>query len=148
MQMKLRLALCLILAAPMLVNAGIKDENFGSATVAQVTSIYDGDTFRADIADWPAIVGQRIGVRIKHIDTPELRGSCKKEKALALKAKQFLVEKLRNAKQVKLENIQRDKYFRVLADVVADGESLGQSLIKEKLAVPYEGGTKIDWCKA
>jgi micrococcal nuclease len=39
-------------------HAYAKDKNFGSATVLKVTSIYDGDTFRANIEGFPAVIGE------------------------------------------------------------------------------------------
>ena len=105
-----------------------KDKNFGSATVLEVTSIYDGDTFRANIEGFPAVIGEHMSIRINGIDTPELRGKCDKEKQLAKLAKQFTVERLRAARSITLKNIKRGKYFRFIADV--DGVSLGEQLIK------------------
>ncbi len=46
---------------------------YGDAVVAEVTSIYDGDTFRCNIDGYPGIAGERIGIRINGIDTPEMR---------------------------------------------------------------------------
>ncbi|MDX1695059.1 MAG: thermonuclease family protein [Ketobacteraceae bacterium] len=132
------------LASPVL--AGINDKVYGDVLVTEVTSIYDGDTFRATIKDWPAIIGERIPIRVQGIDTPELRGKCDAEKRLARQAKQFTVEKLRSAKKIELRNIQRGKYFRLLADVYLDNQSLGAQLIKNQLAVPYSGGAKVNWC--
>ena len=45
------------------------------------------------------------------------------------------------------KNVKRGKYFRILADVYADGVSVADELIKNDFAVKYDGGTKIDWCK-
>ena len=125
----------------------IKDINYGSATVEKVTSIYDGDTFRANIKDYPKIVGYRMSVRILGIDTPEMRAKCSKEKELARSAKKLTVSLLRNAKRIELRNIKRGKYFRLLADVYVDDVSIADELLKNGFAVKYDGGTKIDWCK-
>ncbi|MGB5964313.1 MAG: thermonuclease family protein [Sulfurimonadaceae bacterium] len=126
----------------------ISNKNYGSAVVLEVTSIYDGDTFRANIQDYPEIMGYRIGIRVNGIDTPEMRGKCQKEKTLAKKAKQFSVEKLRGTKKIELRNMKRGKYFRIVADVYVDGESLGDMLIDQELAVLYDGGHKAkDWCR-
>ncbi len=122
------------------------NENYGNVTVSEVTSIYDGDTFRVTIQNWPPIVGNRIAVRVKGVDTAEMKGKCEKEKQFARKAKQFTVEKLRSGKVIELRNVQRDKYFRVLADVYIDGKSLGNDLIKAGLGYQYSGGTKKSWC--
>lgn len=130
------------------VNAeALKDMEFGNAIVKEVTSIYDGDTFRADIKDYPDIVGLKMPIRINGIDTPELKAKCNQEKELALKAKQMTVSMLRSAKVIELKNMKREKYFRILADVYADGVSIGDELLKAHLAVEYDGGTKTEWCK-
>lgn len=63
--------------------------------VSEVTSIYDGDTFRANIEGWPPIIGERMPIRIKGIDTPELRGKCRQEAEGARLAKQATVTALR-----------------------------------------------------
>jgi micrococcal nuclease len=119
-----------------------KDKNFGNATVLEVTSIYDGDTFRANIEGFPAVIGESMSIRINGVDTPELRGKCDKEKQLARLAKQFTVERLRAAKSIVLKNIKRGKYFRLIADVYVDGVNLGE----QGHAVTYIGKTKQTWC--
>ncbi|WP_345974064.1 thermonuclease family protein [Sulfurimonas sp. HSL3-7] len=126
----------------------ISNKVYGSAVVSEVTSIYDGDTFRANLKEYPEIIGYRIGVRINGIDTPEMRGQCQKEKDLARQAKELTVTQLRGAKKIELRNMKRGKYFRIVADVYVDGKSLGDMLIKRSLAVPYDGGHKgKDWCQ-
>lgn len=46
--------LLIILFITLLLNASsINDKNFGSIFVDEVTSVYDGDTFRATIKGWP-----------------------------------------------------------------------------------------------
>ncbi len=126
----------------------LSNKNYGSTVVSKVTSIYDGDTFRANLVGYPEIVGYRIGIRVNGIDTPEMRGKCQKEKDLARKAKQFAVTKLRAAKKIELKNMKRGKYFRIVADVYVDNRNLGTMLIENHLAVPYDGGHKAkDWCR-
>lgn len=118
---------------------------YGKVRLDEITSIYDGDTFRATIRDWPAVIGHRVPVRIAGIDTPELRDKRPAVRALALRAKQFSVQRLRAARYVELRNIRRDKYFRLLGDVWVDGNDLGAMLIRAGLAKPYDGGTKSVW---
>lgn len=137
----------LLLPLNLLLSGSINNKNFGNVTVAEVTSIYDGDTFRANIVGWPDIIGERVPIRINGIDTPELRGKCSQEKLLARKAKQITVEMLRNAKVIELRNMHRGKYFRIVADVYADGKSVAKELVNRGLAVLYDGGhKKMDWC--
>ena len=65
---------------------------------------------------------------------------------MARLAKQFTVSKLRESKTIRLTGIERDKYFRILADVSLDGIDLGRLLLEAKLAVPYTGAKKLEWC--
>ena len=120
---------------------------YGTVTVSKVISVYDGDTFRVNIDSLPPIVGKNIAIRVNGVDTPEIRGKCQYEKNLALKARDFVRGKLANAKEIKLTNLQRGKYFRVVANVVVDGVSLEQELLDNKLAYRYDGGKKLNWCK-
>ena len=120
---------------------------YGTVTVSKVISVYDGDTFRVDIASLPPIVGKNIAIRVSGVDTPEIRGKCQYEKNLALKARDFVRDKLANAKEIKLTNLQRGKYFRVVANVLVDGVSLEQELLDNELAYRYDGGKKLSWCK-
>ncbi|MDC1447652.1 thermonuclease family protein [Candidatus Thioglobus sp.] len=119
---------------------------YGTAIVSKVISVYDGDTFRVDIDSLPPIVGKNIPIRLNGVDTPEIRGKCQYEKDLALKARDFVRNKLANAKEIKLTKLQRGKYFRVVADVMIDGVSLETELLENKLAYKYSGGKKSSWC--
>ena len=119
---------------------------YGTVIVSRVISVYDGDTFRVDIDSLPPIVGKNIPIRLNGVDTPEIRGKCKYEKDLAIKARDFVRIKLANAKEIKLNNLQRGKYFRVVANVIVDGVSLEQELLDNELAYKYTGGKKSSWC--
>ena len=119
---------------------------YGTAIVSKVISVYDGDTFRVDIDSLPPIVGKNIPIRLKGVDTPEIRGKCQYEKDLAIKARDFVRNKLANAKEIRLTKLQRGKYFRVVADVMIDGVSLEQELLDNALAYNYSGGKKSSWC--
>ena len=120
---------------------------YGTVIVSKVISVYDGDTFRVDIDSLPPIVGKNIPIRLNGVDTPEIQGKCQYEKDLALKARDFVRVKLANAKEIKLTNLQRGKYFRVVANVLVDGVSLEQELLDNKLAYEYSGGKKLSWCR-
>ena len=120
---------------------------YGTVTVSKVISVYDGDTFRVNIDSLPPIVGKNIAIRVNGVDTPEIRGKCQYEKNLALKARDFVRNKLANAKEIKLTNLQRGKYFRVVANVLVDGVSLEKELLDKELAYEYTDGKKLSWCK-
>ena len=119
---------------------------YGTVTVSKVISVYDGDTFRVDIDSLPPIVGKNIPIRLNGVDTPEIRGKCEHEKDLAIKARDFVRYKLVNAKEIKLNNLQRGKYFRVVANVMVDGVSLELELLDKEFAYKYTGGKKSSWC--
>ena len=50
------------------------------------------------------------------------------------------------AVKIELLEPKRDKYFRILARVMADDQEVVQELVKAGLARPYEGGKKERWC--
>ncbi len=69
------------------------------------------------------------------------------EKGIKFKRK-VGAERLRTAQSITLKNVERGKYFRIVATVDADGQDVSDLLIQEGLAVPYDGGTKgKDWCE-
>jgi endonuclease YncB( thermonuclease family) len=108
---------------------------------------YDGDTITFNIKNVHPLLGEEINIRIKGIDTPEIRAKCDNEKILALKAKLFVEDLCINAKRISLKNAERGKYFRIVADVYIDKINIGKLLLNNKIAVPYDGGTKINfWC--
>ena len=60
-----------ILIAVFFVFGSVSDTTFGDVILSEVTSVYDGDTFRGNIKEWPGIIGYRIGIRIAGIDCPD-----------------------------------------------------------------------------
>ena len=120
---------------------------YGNIVVDKVGTVYDGDTFSVSINQWPAIIGKNIPVRLKGVDTPEMKGACYQEILKAREAKKFTVQRLRSAKKVELKNMSRDKYFRIDADVFIDGKDLAKELINNRLGISYSGGIKNDWCQ-
>lgn len=115
-----------------------------------VLECYDGDTCTVTLSDpfLPAVFGTHISVRLEGIDAPELKGRCPAERAMAADARTFLRGKIARAARIDLHHPQRDKYFRLLARLIADGEDLSDSLVTAALARPYHGGAKQPWCPA
>lgn len=110
---------------------------------AYVIKVYDGDTITvATVFSWDPKVAYRFSVRILGIDTPEKRTKDEDEKYVAGVAQKFVADKILNT-FVTLQNVSTDKYGRLLANVFTEsGESIGDELIKNNLAVTYDGGTK------
>ena len=142
MPMLSKVLLCLFF-----ISSQIFAADYGNVVVSRVTNVYDGDTFRVDIDQWPDLIGKNAPIRINNIDTPEIRAKCASEKQLALKAKAFTKSKLKSATQIKLKHLNRGKYFRITADVFIDGENLADSLLAAGLAKIYSRkNKKQSWC--
>ena len=115
---------------------------------------YDGDTLTVNLLelknlDHYSFFWKEISIRLAGVDTPEIKGDCDNENKAAQEAKQFVARKLQSARRITLLNPMRDKYFRIVADVLVDGASLSQMLLNRDYAVPYDGGTKHKmWCPA
>jgi micrococcal nuclease len=104
---------------------------------AQVVRVIDGDTFVANAFIWP---GQtiRVNVRIRGIDTAELRAACPAEHRLAEKARSALAGLIAN-QVVSISRIGGGKYYgRVLANVeTQEGTDIAASMLGSALARPY-----------
>ena len=116
--------------------------NFKKVTVV---SIYDGDTFKVNLPCKKEVFCKGISVRVKSIDTPEIKTKNPREKEKALAAKSFTQQLLSDGK-INLKNCTRDKYFRLLCDVfIIKGKekiNLAKGLLSSGLAVKYDGKTK------
>ena len=117
-----------------------------AVVINEVINVYDGDTFRVNIDEFPPIIGENIAIRILGIDTPEIKGNCQQERQLAIKARDFTRKYLNSGSVISLTELKRDKYFRILANVYIDGKNLGDALLMQNLAVVYLGKKKFNWC--
>lgn len=109
---------------------------------------HDGDTFTVRVPDVHPLLGEKISVRVAGIDAPELYSSDLCERNVAIVSQRYVNSILSRARRIDLVALQRDKYFRILADVRVDEENLSQMLLNQGLAYPYDGGAKkkINWC--
>ena len=114
------------------------DRAGGAARAGGPVRIIDGDTFEHG--------GMRV--RIADIDTPELRGRCPAETALAARATQRL-RTLLAAGPFELhasgDGRDEDRYGRKLRIVTRGGRSLGDMLVAEGLARTWTG-RREGWC--
>ena len=116
------------------------DAEVGPPIVTETATVrvIDGDTF--DYA------GMRV--RVADIDTPELRGQCDYEIALARRATRRM-EALLAQGPFELERLpggrDEDRYGRKLRIVTRSGRSLGDQLVAEGLARTWSG-RREPWC--
>lgn len=110
---------------------------------------YDADTITVSIPNVHKFFGEKISVRLFGVDAPEVRTKDKCEKKLAREAKKYVASVLSKSKRIDLTDVKKDKYFRLLSDVIIDGQSLRSLLFKHNYAYPYYGKTKkkVNWCK-
>lgn len=137
------------MASVMALTGGVADAAPLSANrySYQVVGIYDGDTFYIRMDGLPPELA-RIGVRVRGVDTPEMRGKCESEKRNALAAKAFIQRILLvNKNVVMLTGLKWDKYGgRVDADVFIGSQKLSDMMIERGYARPYMGGKRKGWC--
>lgn len=122
-------------------------------TAGKVVKVYDGDTITIATRMPGSDTMYRFSVRLAGIDCPEIRSHSASEKTVAQLAKQFVTEQVMG-EIVSLKNVEMEKYGRLLAQVwyyepfTLEGLCLNEELCKQRLAVPYNGGTKVgpeDW---
>jgi endonuclease YncB( thermonuclease family) len=142
----------------------------GINTYGRLVDIYDGDTVKIVLSTFKDTFF-KFDVRLNGIDTCEIKSHISENKIKGLKAKKrvcdmveeiygnYVNAKLDTGTEIKdyLKSIvcivfvkcyNFDKYGRLLADVYIDynsvtRKSISEILLSEKLAYPYNGGTKL-----
>ena len=111
----------------------------------EVIKVVDGDTVDVNI-DVGFSIFHKARVRMYGMDTPESRTRDLDEKARGLISKQFILDKVANAKEIviKTQKDGKGKFGRVLGKIFIDGENINQSMIDQSLAVEYYGQSKED----
>lgn len=121
-------------------------DRIAGPVAAVVERVVDGDTLAVRARIW---VGEevRVLVRLRGIDTPEMKGRCDRERDDARRAAALLARLVGDG-EVRLSDIAGGKYFgRVVADVsLADGRDPARALLAAGLARPYGGGARAGWC--
>jgi len=110
-------------------------KNYGAAKVSKV---YKGDevySFRCDVKGWPAIIGQDVPVRIAGVELPGIvTQQPAPNKFFERQTIKFLNDFLKGAKNIELANIRRGNDFCLVADIIADSNSLADVLIEKGFA--------------
>ncbi|WDI33135.1 thermonuclease family protein [Hyphococcus flavus] len=137
------LLILLFMGATPVHSAGFSGPAFDGHALGSVERVIDGDTIKMRVAIW---LDQEItvAVRVAGIDAPELfRPRCDAERTLALEAKVFAEDFLKNG-EAELTDIEQGKYAgRVVANINAAGGDLGAALVSAGLA---SSGGKGNWC--
>jgi len=125
-------------------------KNFPLKT-CKVVSVYDGDTitvegYLLDVKETSPLYSFKI--RLSGIDTPELRTRNCNEKIVGYVVKDVVKQKVLGETIELQDNLELDKYGRILSTITVDGLEVNQWLIDEHFALGYGGGTKakkFDW---
>lgn len=111
--------------------------------------IYDGDTFFIRCQAGMKCTKNKLGIRVRDIDTPELKGKCPSETSRARAAKKATVGFLRGLDTITLDFNERrpyGRYGRLIADVIITPKSsLSSFLLQSGHARAYGTGRK-SWC--
>ena len=110
----------------------------------KIVRVVDGDTVDVDIdlgfSHW--IHNERI--RLYGVDTPECRTTDAEEKAAGILAKDFVKNCLHVGGTYRLQTKEKGKFGRYLGTIyLTDDNSINAALVKERLAVPYFGQSKV-----
>ena len=113
--------------------------------IKKVVKVVDGDTIDAEF-DLGFDISYAARIRLSGIDTPESRTRDLEEKKLGLESKQWLVDKLADAKCILIKTEKpnsKEKFGRVLGRLYVDGVCLNDLMIDEGYAWEYRGDTKV-----
>ena len=112
---------------------------------ATVLRIIDGDTIHVRATIWPRQTWKG-NIRLRGIDTPELRGKCQAETEQAIMAKETLKSLV--PPQVRLVNVRPGKFSGRFVATVMDGtRDLADILMENGVGRPYfDGGKRQSWC--
>ena len=116
---------------------------------AQIVRVNDGDTVVISAPFLPAPLKPELAVRVFGVDTPEKghRAQCPSENARGLAATEFTKNAVKSTKKHQVTLYGWDKFGgRVLGDMILDGVSLRQELIRNGFAREYYGDAKQSWC--
>ena len=109
---------------------------------AKVIKVYDGDTItvaaKLPFNESPVY---RFSVRLRSIDSPEIKGENKKECELAIESRDAL-HNLIFGKIIELKNNGKEKYGRLLADIYYNDIHVNKWMVDNNYAVHYDGGKK------
>lgn len=108
---------------------------------ASLIGVVDGDTIDVWVdLGFSIRIQQRL--RLDGINTAEMRADDPGERARAQAAKARLAALLPPEFVVRTRKDKREKFGRILAEIVVGERSINRVLVEEGLAQPYDGGTR------
>ena len=110
----------------------------------KIVRVIDGDSIILDIDLGFGLWIHGESIRLFGVDCPECRSGDKEEKAAGLLAKEFVEEALHVGETYTLTTKEKGKFGRYLGTIYLTEEtSINAALVKERLAVPYFGQSKV-----
>lgn len=98
--------------------------------VSEIVTVRSPAAFECKLSGYAYAPSARFRVQIRDVAiNPDIP---------AEEASEYLYERLKHADRVVLKNIQFRNYFRVTADVQADGRDIKEELVRMRLALPVE----------
>lgn len=111
-----------------------------TAEGCRIEYVYDGDTVSLECG------GMLETARVVGLDAPETKSpGCQAEADLGQKATDRLRQLVRTG-DIALQGSARDKYGRLLVTIEVAGVDVADTLVREELAMKYNGGSRINWC--
>lgn len=111
----------------------------------KVVKVYDGDTIHVAAPVQPDGTMARFKVRFARINAPEIRTDDKTEKENAVTCRDVLKERILN-EIIEIQNVKKDKYGRLLAEVIHQGQNINDWLLDQNLVAVYAAQKPIRRC--
>lgn len=133
----------------MLGSAHAQKQPEGRTYDTQILRVSDGDTIVISARFLPEPLKPELAVRIYGVDTPEKghRAQCVSENERGQAATEYTKKAVASAKKTQVVLYRWDKFGgRVLGDIILDGTSHREQLIRLGFAREYYGDAKQSWC--
>jgi endonuclease YncB( thermonuclease family) len=117
------------IAAPWLVTAGGGNERSPQSDLQACTvmNVYDGDTITAKCD------GKRQKIRLYCIDAPEMG-----QRPWGKESRDYLREKIPRGTEVEMVSHGKDRYGRLIAEILVDGRNKNLEMVETGNAVEYQ----------
>ena len=138
---------------------------FVTAYLCATVAMCDATPTKVYVIDGDTVSINQERIRLDGIDAPELKGKCANEKELARRAQYRLAELIDGSRLLVAripvgsgqgefgmeQRFKSDRYGRTLAPLIADGNDVGEAILREGLARKWTkkwDGRDEPWCQA